>query len=140
MLRKKIVKKQRMTSGDKLVDWLFKRLMDTADKRVLSVKCKKLIKGKIEKIGKQYHGNGDLGIVFSNENNRENEIEIEYRISKRAKGRVFMHELGHILYNKSVGRERYIRQFEDYLWPRFCEEQKQKLIEVMCLLRIKSRF
>lgn len=140
MSRKKNIKKKKITSGDRLVDWLFNRLIDVTNKRVSEVSCKKLMKRKPEKIGKLYYGKGELGGVFlDNEYNKENEIEIEYRISKRTKGRVFMHELSHILFNKSIGIEKQIRQFENYLWPRLCEEQKQLLIKKLYLLKIKPR-
>lgn len=132
-------RKKKISSGDKLVDWLFEMLMDVADKKVNELAFKKLINGKIEKIGKHYVGSGDLGRTYLGilDIGRNNDIEIEYRMSERSKGRVFMHELGHILFRRV--REKDIRRLENRLWSRLCEDQKQALIKKLYQLRNKSR-
>ncbi len=141
MSRKRPNKENNLKSGDKLVDWLFKRLMDAADKKVVGLKFKKIAGKKIKKVGKNYEADGDLGrtYLFFGYPDIKSDIEIEYRMSKRSKGRVFMHELMHVLFKQNVRREKYIRQLENYLWPRLCEEQKQEFIKKAHLLRDESR-
>lgn len=134
-------KKKNLTSGDRLVDWLFNRLIDMADKKVGELRFGKIAGKTIKKVGKHYEASGDLGRthLFLGYPDMKSDIEIEYRMSERSKGRIFMHELIHILFKQNIGREQYIRQLENYLWPRLCEEQKQVLIKKVHLLRDKSR-
>lgn len=129
-------------SRNKLVNQIFKLIIDViimkssiADRYPIRVKFCKLDKKSLKK--RNIYMDDSVGLTFEpgDKNGLKDAwlILIEHRISKSLKGRVFLHEMLHILF-WNENRENPILKLEEIIWPELSEDQKKFLIQIMYLL------
>ncbi len=110
-------KKVAITSGDKVVDWVFQMVCDVLKNEDIQI----VVVAGMEAI------TGKIGLLNSSNRCRHKYdgycIHLDYKLSERGKWRIFFHELLHILFENA--KEKAILCGENLLWARMCEEQKQ---------------
>lgn len=114
-------------SGDRLVDIIFKMLLDTLEKEIKAVRMKKDLRDPTDR--RQFL----RGLLI------EGKIYLGKRAHVRKKSPLIstlIHELAH----EALGniKERRIRQFESILWVRFTDAQKRFLRKYIPKYEVKE--
>ena len=116
MAKKKQVERLPL-SGDRLIDWEFKRLVHILENVIEFVRKKKGLRSPKDRRMKLWGFLTEDYIVYLSSEKR----------SKPPIVKILIHETLHALYPPSVVRHRYIYQKADILWVRFTDAQKRYL-------------
>jgi len=116
-MKRKRKKKNVVTSGDAVVDWIFAATCEVLNNGDIQIVIVRRMEKRTKLVGR-LNDNGDCCHKFDGYC-----IHIEKSLSERGKWRIFFHEILHILLENNG--EKLIKEGEDLLWARMSEEQKQ---------------
>lgn len=112
-------KKKIVSSGDRVVDWVFGRVCD-----ILNYEDIQVVVTQIKREGDR---EGDVGIMHRPNTCKHNFdgycVHVSKTLKRGDKHKTFFHEVLHILCEHT--EEESIEEGENLLWPRMSEEQKQ---------------
>ena len=116
----------RPSSGDRLVDWIFRQFLLLLNNRKLKIRRKRSV---VKFRGKRRWAVRGISDMTAGPDNRGIEITISsaksVHVNRHQEVETLIHELAHILFPKV--RERFIRVLEDILVAKFIKEQRRLL-------------
>lgn len=117
-------------SGDRLVDWIFRRFVEILNYEVLAIKKKKRLSDPDDP-----HHNALMGLLTEEDEIYLSASKVQHRNKDEMLG-TLIHEISHILFRDV--KERYIEQLENILVIKFTDEQKRILKKFIPKHQVKT--
>lgn len=110
----KAVKKRWITSGDKLTDWIFSRIIHALNHKIEAIYLKEFLREKYRGKATEFCGYIDDGVIFLSASGK-------WHRDRRAIAKTLLHEVMHNIF--CCVHERNILRLEDLVWEKLSDKQ-----------------